>query len=611
LALAGAFAYFKGFAADAADHHYPAELPHEGDQASRASGGTIVNIGSSPASHSGQENSSSHPSHKISNWDDPFILSDEPALSFATNARKLNPHYQTFSQTALPTVARNDNGARSFSPETGAHRPVQFADIGDVVLPVHHGPAAPSHQGTIPTPGGSTGTTAPPPSGSTSADKPPTTGTTDPQTNRKPVLVGPVRLNDVVAGQAMLLGLGDLLLGARDPDGDALHVSNLHVSTGEIAQIDGSWAYHANAGGEGPVTLSYDIDDGSATVSQTASFEVLSEVHILTPADDVYVGSTQDDQIDGAGGHDVIDGRDGADAIWGGSGDDHIQGGAGDDTLSGQAGDDVIFGGDGTDIIIGGNGNDRLFGGAGNDIMSGDAADDYLAGEDGNDILHGGAGNDVLDGGSGNDILDAGTGSNTVLGGIGNDLIVDGPGDDKIDGGAGTDTLDLSAARASVTIDLLAGVSDGADIGHNSIASVEKIVGGSGNDTFLVGHSAVEIAGGSGDDLFELPPAEAQGSATAQGAHLDIVDFAVGDRIRIGEYDLREWSNSDAHPQFDDLYSQGVPAEANLPIQVREERFNDLDVTLVEGNLDRNDIYEILVSLHGHHNLTILLHSIA
>lgn len=96
---------------------------------------------------------------------------------------------------------------------------------------------------------------------------------------------------------------------------------------------------------------------------------------------------------------------------------------------------------------------ENVAGGAQADIIKGDSADNLLFGDGGNDELAGRGGDDVLIGGRGAD---------DVFGNSGDDRIFGGPGNDDIDGGDGFDTLDYGGLVHGVSIDIAAGVVDGA-----------------------------------------------------------------------------------------------------------------------------------------------------
>lgn len=520
-----------------------------------------------------------------------YAVSDEPALTVFNSSRQLVIGSSSLAPQVRSAHAHNDNalfaGHRSFAP---GHHAIGRSD--GAALPFAAGTPSPGRavEDAAKTPATVHATTDPDsqhePAAAPAlvqAETPSDETNPSTKTNRAPVLGGPVRLANVIAGQAMLLALGDLLLGAHDADGDELHVSNVTASNGTLVQIDDGWSFHANAGAQTLTTLNYEISDGHAVVHQTADFHILSATRTLTPGDDVHMGSPEPDQIDALDGNDVVDAGGGDDVVSGGNGADHLVGGDGNDILFGAAGDDIIFGGAGNDIISGGDGNDRLFGEDGNDVLSGDAGDDYLSGGQGNDILEGGAGNDVLDGGAG---------------------------DDHLDGGEGVDTLDYSASPAAVQVDLVAGTASGSAVGHDVVANFERIIGSTADDQFCVGADAVSIQGGGGGDQYQVNTA---------GAHLEITDFAVGDRIHVGSYEVMERTPSSDPPDFNDIYNT-LQSDSGLPILAQNGLCDGLDVTVIEarshdaGSTDAPDgstSYDIYIRLSGHHDLVYVLHAIA
>ncbi|SCZ13545.1 cadherin-like domain-containing protein [Microvirga guangxiensis] len=559
--------------------------------------------------------------------------------------------------------------------------------------------------------------------------------------NRAPRTSGPVYLRDVAGCAAVLIALSDLLANVSDPDGDALSIRNLKVSSGAITWTANGWLYDVS--GLGPVTVTYEITDGKATVVQHAYFSVIRNAIVGTDGDDMLIGTACADDIQGRGGNDIIDARAGDDLIDGGAGDDHIMGGAGDDIIHGGAGNDIIFGGagndqisggagddrlfgddgndtvfgdDGDDQIHGGNGNDALFGGAGNDIVNGDAGDDRIEGNAGHDVLHGGDGNDVVSGGDGNDRVEGGKGADLLLdgagrdtvsggegddhvvvaldgdrdvydggvgtdtldlsltgsgvdvdlaegsangceigdneitgfevvqggagddtiagsrgnetlsGGAGNDTITDGGGqdivsggagndiiraaadsdDDVFDGGSGCDTLDYSSSQSGVTVDLTQGLASGCDIGNDTISGFETVVGGSGDDHFIVGQQPVVMEGGDGNDLFEFAPPPPV-NACAPILH-EIVDFKAGDRIRMSKYDLFEKVFDKLEDQFESIYGDKV-AEDDARIRFSHERSESIDRTVIEADLNRDGIYETSIHIDGHRAIVIVEHA--
>ena len=186
-----------------------------------------------------------------------------------------------------------------------------------------------------------------------------------------------------------------------------------------------------------------------------------------------------------------------------------VTGGSGDDTLTGDRDDNVLLGGDGNDVL---NGNDLT------DIADGD---DTLDGGDGNDTLNGSFGDDVLTGGDNDDLLDGGTGDDTLTGNDGDDTYTfdnnfsDAGGDVVVEApGEGTDTLDFSADSEDLTITFGSTTVTSNDSNDNLFSAtddVESILGGSGDDTFVMnddGSGGVEdkpvsVDGGAGLDALD------------------------------------------------------------------------------------------------------------
>ncbi|MBO9127190.1 MULTISPECIES: calcium-binding protein [unclassified Rhizobium] len=383
-----------------------------------------------------------------------------------------------------------------------------------------------------------------------------------PSANRAPRVAGPVTLLDVSGCAAVLIGLSDLLRGASDPDGDALQVTNVTVSSGTIVKAETGWLFDwTELGG---VTVNYVISDGKLSVAQTAHFAVVTAPPIVgTDGGDLLLGTDCADVIDAMAGDDNIDTRSGADTVHGGGGNDNIVAGSGDDIIFAGLGDDVVFGGAGNDQIHGGAGRDRLWGDEGNDVVFGDEGDDFLSGgsgddrlfgNDGNDTVSGDSGDDVLDGGDGNDALSGGEGDDTLLGQEGRDTLSGGDGDDVLtggsggdtvaggagadsvigdldaaddyyDGGDGLDTLDYSAAAMSIVVDLLESVATGEEIGSDNVASFEVIRLGSGSDTVTGSAGDETVIAGAGEDRI------------LDGGGADLVYCGDGDDIIIAASD--------------------------------------------------------------------------
>lgn len=373
---------------------------------------------------------------------------------------------------------------------------------------------------------------------------------------------------------------------------------------------------------------------------------------------DTIDGGAGDDNILAGDGNDIVRGGAGDDVIFGGAGDDRIWGGAGNDRLFGGAGDDVLHGEDGDDLLAGDAGSDIVLGGAGNDIILGDvdgaddfydggagndtidysaaslgieanlatgmatgadigsdtirsfeifisgAGDDTITGSDAAEAIHGNDGNDTIDAGGGDDLIHDGAGSDMVDAGDGDDTVVaaaDGA-DDVYVGGEGSDTLTYVATKSGIVIDLWEKTASGVEIGTDTIDSFETIVGGSGDDTFIVSGESVRLAGGDGDDVFDFSELAESGLAS-QVIH-EILDFMVGDRVKISQYEIFEEVVDTLEDRFENIY--GDVDDDDLPIRIRHERTDDMRTTYIEADMNRDDIYELTIKLEGNHMLTVV-----
>lgn len=443
--------------------------------------------------------------------------------------------------------------------------------------------------------------------------------------NRAPRVSGPVYLMDVTGCAVLAIGLSDLLKNASDPDGDQLSVENLVVSSGTLTQADGGWIFQGGPQLEGVVTITYQVTDGEFEVDQTASFSVVRNTIEGTRQDDLLLGTMCADEINGQQGDDNIDARAGSDIIFGGSGNDHIVAGDGDDVVFAGTGDDIVFGGDGDDHLSGGEGNDRLFGEDGDDVVFGDAGDDHVSGGDGADMLDGGSGDDHLSGGAQDDTLIGGAGDDMLDGGKGDDVLLDGAGEDDVragsgsdlvvaavdaasdryDGGEGTDKLDYSQTSNGVTVDLTQGTAYGAEIGEDCVTSFEQVAGGSGDDHIRVDDAvAMGLGGGAGDDIFEFSASE---DYAAPVTHT-ILDYEVGDRIRMSKYDLFEKALDEFEDRFEEIYGDDFDDD-DVPIRYRHDRTEEMKRTYVEADLNGDDLWETTIMLDGHHILIVVEHA--
>jgi len=222
--------------------------------------------------------------------------------------------------------------------------------------------------------------------------------------------------------------------------------------------------------------------------------------------------------IDGTSGDDGLAGTSGADTIDGLGGDDIIVGGAGDDTLIGGSGSDnfIFVAGDGSDVVTDFSAGDRIsiYGEGPLSVSSLTVSDDGL-----NVIAHFSNGEQItflnVDLSTVESGFDPYLGSPPVIGTVGDDSIVatgntesvfGAGGDDvidgrpsavlqRVDGGSGNDTI-----YAGAVVDLVVN----GDADNDNIFSGSETHGGDGNDTITIGDVVSEfffVDGDAGDDV--------------------------------------------------------------------------------------------------------------
>ena len=113
------------------------------------------------------------------------------------------------------------------------------------------------------------------------------------------------------------------------------------------------------------------------------------------------------------------------------------------------------------------------------------------------------AGIENVTGGSGDDMLTGDALVNALSGGSGNDRFVAAvnDGNDALSGGAGIDTYDLSPTAAAAIVTTSSATS--AQIGTDSLASIENVIGSQGNDTITTAGGTNVIDGQAGDDTLD------------------------------------------------------------------------------------------------------------
>jgi Ca2+-binding RTX toxin-like protein len=353
---------------------------------------------------------------------------------------------------------------------------------------------------------------------------------TDPLEGRGP-RVEPLGANRIQGG-----GGNDIMDGRGGPDVYEGGAGTDTLTYGGLGFVPGLSRF----GGRGaPVSATIDgvANDGGAIdanrANLTDSIDTDVERIVGTLSDDILRGSSGNEEliggdgndfIDGGGGNDTVSGGNGNDAVIGGEGNDVVLGGAGDDQVDGEAGDDDVRGEDGSDLVSGGGGADTLGGGNGAGVDTLDYSDrstsvrvsldgvndDGAAGEGDNTIPD----FEMVLGGSDDDVLIGGAADEALFGNDGNDELAGGDGGDDLSGGPGVDAVTYVARSAPVFVNLAEAGNDGTtDEGDYVLEDVEKVVGGSGDDTLLGDGRVNVLVGGPGSDRI----AGAEGDDTLAG----------------------------------------------------------------------------------------------
>lgn len=256
-----------------------------------------------------------------------------------------------------------------------------------------------------------------------------------------------------------------------------------------------------------------------------------------TPVADTLTGGPSIDRIAGAGGDDVIRGGGGADGLDGGDGFDTVDyrdrsaaspvnvsfaagtggspgvDGSGDllvafERVLGTPGADTLTGGGADESFEGAGGADRVTGGGGTDTVSYEDRSEGVSvtvggGADDGNSADGppGARDDLqqienVEGTPFGDTLVGDDASGTLTGGPGDDTLDGGGGADRLDGGEGRDTASYATRGSGADVSLAAGTGPDGD----SLASIENLRGGPGDDRLTGDDNGNRIDGAGGND---------------------------------------------------------------------------------------------------------------
>lgn len=135
--------------------------------------------------------------------------------------------------------------------------------------------------------------------------------------------------------------------------------------------------------------------------------------------------------------------------------------------------------------------------------VQGTAGNDSLASRTTSDTYHGLAGNDTISAGAGNDTIYGDEGDDNAAGGADSDTFIAtlNDGNDRYTGGSGIDRYDLSGTSAAATVNLTNGTASSTQTGSDTLATIENVTGGSGNDTLTGSSGANALDGGAGNDI--------------------------------------------------------------------------------------------------------------
>jgi hypothetical protein len=76
----------------------------------------------------------------------------------------------------------------------------------------------------------------------------------------------------------------------------------------------------------------------------------------------------------------------------------------------------------------------------------------------------------------------------------------------------------------------------------------------------------------------------------------------------MSKYDIFEQVFDELNDQFEAIYDERID-ENDVGIRYRQERVDDIDRTIIEADLDLDQVYETTISLHGNHALVIVEHT--
>ncbi len=331
-----------------------------------------------------------------------------------------------------------------------------------------------------------------------------------------------------------LITLAELVEGFTDSNGDVLTVSGLTTSAGTVVDnLDGTWTFTPDADFNGPVTLTYQVEDGKGgSIAGTNTLTIAAVNDAANIAGQATGTVTEDGVLQASGTLTISDVDTGEAAFVAGV----LVGTYGSATLT-AAGDwiysldnastavQALGGGvavqdtltvtalDGTTSTLVITINGAAESGVAGTTLTGTAIANWLAGGNGNDTLLGLGGNDTLFGNGGDDILRGGIGADRMTGGTGNDSYYV---DSKYDvvseaAGEGTDTVLTTLVKYTLGNDVenltylgalkFTGIGNALDNQITGGTGADVLFGGAGNDNLNGAQGQDSLYGGAGSDI--------------------------------------------------------------------------------------------------------------